>query len=444
MQTQPAALASAAEKTSLKTSGGASTVAPVRRSGAPPAMGAALVILLAVAVLVIIASIALSIKLYRMDVAMHWSHRDAIGFAGLVMLASLVVAAMLVGVAVGLIMLAHVARAARNTQASVDNLRGAINAARHDVVLRLNNLETSLASGGGLLQSHSSRLTTSDAPSIPAMTVTPVDELSSRLLVDLLSQLRDYSLMDETQRRSAAIRHWSQRKASLLEQFDLHLRDQNWLAADETIKELRAMLPEDPIGGELAARLHAQQQKVVERALEDAGERVRQAVGLGAWDQVEQVVRELQGRFPKDSAVQAFITQVRQEQASFYKEEFQNLLASLKDATEHRQWQRAVLFAQQLMDRYPDEKLVDRIRQDFSTLQSNADAQERQEEESLFKDLLQRQRFEEALEVANRIMDRFPHSASAEAVSKLLPKVIELVKQEKARRQQASGKEMNA
>ena len=83
------------------------------------------IILLAVAVLVIIASIALSIKLYRMDVAMHWSHRDAIGVAGLVMLASLVVAAMLVGVAVVLIMLAHVARAARNTQASVDNLRGA-------------------------------------------------------------------------------------------------------------------------------------------------------------------------------------------------------------------------------------------------------------------------------------------------------------------------------
>ncbi|NNM84575.1 MAG: hypothetical protein HKL96_02290 [Phycisphaerales bacterium] len=444
MQTQSAGSTSAAADTSMKASGGTSTGGSARPFGAPPAMGVTLVLLLAVAVLVIIASTALSIKLYRMDVAMHWSHRDAIGVAGLVMLASLVVAAILAGVAVVLLMLAHVARSARHTQASVDNLRGAINAARHDVVLRLANLETSLASGTGLAQSHSSRLSTTDAANIPAMTVTPVDELSSRLLVDLLSQLRDYSLMDDTQRKSVAIRHWSQRKASLLEEFDLQLRDQNWLAADETIKALRAMLPEDPIGGELAARLHAQQSMVVERALEDASERVRHAVGLGAWDQVEQLVRELQGRFPKDSAVQAFITQVRQEQTSFYREEFQNLLASLKEATEHRQWQRAVLYAQQLMDRYPDEKLVDRIRQDFSTLQSNADAQERQEEESLFKDLLQRQRFEEALEVANRIMDRFPHSASAEAVSKLLPKVIELVKQEKARRQQSSGKEMNA
>ena len=60
-------------------------------------------------------------------------------------------------------------------------------------------------------------------------------------------------------------------------------------------------------------------------------------------------------------------------------------------------------------------------------------AQERKEQEARFKDLLKRQRYEEALSVARIVIQRYPQSPTATELNKLLPRVEEMARQEAAR-----------
>jgi hypothetical protein len=57
----------------------------------------------------------------------------------------------------------------------------------------------------------------------------------------------------------------------------------------------------------------------------------------------------------------------------------------------------------------------------------------------LFKELLHRQRYEEAIGVARHLIDRFPGTSAAMELNKLLPKVEELSRQEQQKRAPAQA-----
>ncbi len=69
------------------------------------------------------------------------------------------------------------------------------------------------------------------------------------------------------------------------------------------------------------------------------------------------------------------------------------------------------------------------LRLDLPTLQENAAAHERKEQEELFKDLIKRQRYEEAISVARAVIQKYPNSPTATELNKLLPRVDEFRRQ---------------
>jgi len=117
---------------------------------------------------------------------------------------------------------------------------------------------------------------------------------------------------------------------------------------------------------------------------------------------------------------------VRREHEAFTREQISGLFQDLRSATDRKDWPRAVLLAQELISRYPDDPEISKLSADLPTLRENADAQERREEETLFKELLLSQRYDEALQVAQRVMNRFPGSPTAVELEKLVPKVRDL------------------
>ena len=58
-----------------------------------------------------------------------------------------------------------------------------------------------------------------------------------------------------------------------------------------------------------------------------------------------------------------------------------------------------------------------------------------------FKDLLNRHRYDECLAVAEKIIDAYPDSKAAAELNKMLPKLHELIRQDRLRRQQSAGTE---
>ncbi|MEI8196012.1 MAG: hypothetical protein WCI73_08900 [Phycisphaerae bacterium] len=254
-------------------------------------------------------------------------------------------------------------------------------------------------------------------------------------ILEILRQLRDLSMMNEGQRSQYAHAQFEKRKEGMLKQIERAIATSHWHVAEELIRELQRILPDDPIGAELAARVSSEKASRLHQDIEAARIQLRHLMSITAWPQAEEIITGLQQRYPDATDVEVLADELRHERTTFEAENLQRLFMDLKDATDHRQWRRAMAAAEELIRRYPNDKKVEKLRVDLPTIQENADAQERRELEAQFKDLLQRQRYEEAQDIAKRLIAKYPLSPAAAELNKLLPKVQELIAQEKAKRQ---------
>ncbi len=275
----------------------------------------------------------------------------------------------------------------------------------------------------------------SAAPPPPAAPLAQSDATTQ--ILEILTQLHDAALLTETQRQQWAAGILEKRKAALAAQVHAALHTQQWKPAANLIEKIRESLPGDPLADTLAQELTNQRAKQIQKELLDAQNKLRQLMAINAWDQVQQIADALESRYPDETSVQELMRQVRHEQQAWHRDGLAMLFGDYKDAVDHRQWVRACSLAQQVLERYPEDKLAEKIRGDLNTLRQNAEIQTRHELETQYADLIKRQRIEEAVAIAQRVLDAYPDSTTAREMQKHLPKLLEISKQEKARRQQS-------
>ena len=391
-----------------------------------------------VSLVVVLATVSGTIIFYRNAILAKMTHGTALQVAFLGGLLGVVLAAVLLALAGLLGVALRQARALRGIHNSLDRLRGRVDEAHRDLAGRLALLDESMrnaptAADGGRAEISDATVNTHGPES--------VDPAAGRQLVELLVQLREVALMNDQQRQALSDTYWKKKKVRLTESISHHIQRREWRRAGEYIDEMLAVDSSDPVAREFLQRVSDEKQAEVEQVVRDAKNQLGEWISIGEWDKVRDLLHRLSGHYAGEPAVTALVHQMRKEEHAARMDELQRLFATLKEATEHRQWQRACICARQLIQRYPDEKLVEQVRANLPTLEQNARIQECKEDEAMFQDLLHRQRYEEALEVANRMVEKFPESsAAAELTSRMIPKVRELARQEQLKRQQTSGK----
>jgi hypothetical protein len=264
-------------------------------------------------------------------------------------------------------------------------------------------------------------------------------EIPGMNIAGLLEELRDLELMDDQQRREVARRHWARRKETLFRALERSMSKGEWAAAQERLEELRRMLPGDPDVAQWQERITREQAARLEGDLVAARNQVRHSMSISAWEQAQDVVAGLQRKYPGAPEVLEIAANVEREREAFDRENTDRLFRDLADATEHRQWRRAVHVGEEIARRFPQDSRVEEIEQALPMMRDNAGVEERKEQEELFKDLLKRQRHEEALTVARGVIEKYPGSPAAVELMKLAPKVEEMIRVEQAKRQAAGA-----
>jgi len=249
----------------------------------------------------------------------------------------------------------------------------------------------------------------------------------------LLEQVRDLSLMDEFQRNRFAARHWARRKQIHTEAIERDVLVGDWRTAFARLDELQVVLPEDVQIAELRERVESEQNARLDEDLRNARTRVRTLISAANWQHAEDLVAALQNRYPGKAEPARLAEDVRREREAFDRETMERLFRDISAATSRHQWRQAILAVDEFIRRYPIDPRADALRLDLPMLQENAAAQERKEQESTFKDLLKRQRYEEAISVARNVIQKYPQSPTATELNKLLPRVEEMARQEAAR-----------
>lgn len=248
-----------------------------------------------------------------------------------------------------------------------------------------------------------------------------------------LDQLRDFSLMSDEQRQRYAARHWAHRKATHLEAIERDVLVGNWVTAFARLDELEIVLPGDAQVTEMRERVESEQVSRLDEDVRVARGRLHQLIGAGLWQQAEELAGAVQVKYPGKEEADRLAEDVRREREAWERESMERLFRDIAAASERRQWRQALLALEEFIRRYPLDPRAEALKLDLPRLQENAAAQERKEQEEHFKELLKRQRYEEALYVGRALIARFPQSATGTELSKMLPKVEELARQEAAK-----------
>jgi hypothetical protein len=292
----------------------------------------------------------------------------------------------------------------------------------------LEQLRTGMQSLDVALRIPSGTSTPARAPVIAKQTAA-LEEGTQPLLLDLLEQVRDSALMSDSQRQQLAAIHWSKRKSTLTESIERHMLSGSWAAARAQLEELLALMPQDAEVTTLADRVSGEYSARLSEDLHAAQSQLRHLLSIAAWQEANELVAGLENKYPQATDIEQMRAQINRERDTFERENKERILGELADATDRKQWRRAVLAVEEFIQRYPVDKLTERLRVDLVTLQENSLTHERKEQELLFKDLLKRQRYEEALTVAKGVIALHPNSPAAAELTKLLPKVEDLIRQ---------------
>jgi hypothetical protein len=249
----------------------------------------------------------------------------------------------------------------------------------------------------------------------------------------LLEQLCDLMLMDDAQRQRCGERHWARRKQTHLEAIEREVLIGDWGPAFARLDELRIVMPEDRQIAELRERVESEQTARLDEDVRNARGRLRQLMGSALWQEAEDLIMSLRDKYPGKGEIDRLGENVRQEREGWERDNMERLFKDIATATERRQWRQATLAVEEFIRRYPLDPRAEALRLDLPTLLENAAAQERKEQEEQFKDLLKRQRYDEAILTAKAAIAKYPQSATATELNRLLPKVEELARQEALR-----------
>ena len=221
--------------------------------------------------------------------------------------------------------------------------------------------------------------------------------LSSAVQQGALEQLRDLTLLDEKQRQRYAAAHWARRKASHLEAIEREVLVGDWRSAFRRLEELEIVLNDDGDVAAMRERVESEQAARLEEDLRIARARLRHLMGSAMWQQAEDLAESMQVKYPGKEDAARLSDEVRLEREAWERESMDRLFRDITVATERRQWRHAMLAVDEFIRRYPLDPRAEALRLDLPTLQENAAAHERKEQEEHFKDLLKKQRYDDAL-----------------------------------------------
>jgi tetratricopeptide (TPR) repeat protein len=243
---------------------------------------------------------------------------------------------------------------------------------------------------------------------------------------ELLRELRHLAMLNDTQRQELLSSTRRQRWEQFQAEVDRCIVRGLWAEADKGLAAFAAEFPADAQLQSLRARLAQERDHAMRPALRQLEERVEDLTAVGSWDRARALATQFVENYPDSRQAAELLARLNHNSEIARDESAQRLYQEIKSDVDRRHWRRALAGAQKLMEQFPGHRRAATIREQLATIAENAEIEERQELERSIQELVRAKQFAEAIDLAERLLDRFPASPQAESLQKLLPKMREL------------------
>lgn len=245
-------------------------------------------------------------------------------------------------------------------------------------------------------------------------------------LVLLLREVRDISLLSD-QQRQMRLQALGQAAISVLQRdVPQLLREHNWIEARRRVQEARERYPSLAEWDAFERQIEQMRTQVEAQDIDNAERQIADLESLGAWDRVSEVCNDLLHRHPTSQRANALVQRVRVQRSSVEAELRAKLMAQAQEATNSRDWRAALTAATSLIQRFPRTAEAAALTQQLPLLRENAEIQARQVLEHDYREHVKHHRFEDALRVAHDLINQYPGSKQAEILREQLPKLEEM------------------
>jgi len=244
-------------------------------------------------------------------------------------------------------------------------------------------------------------------------------------MVKLLEEMKDVSMLDETQRQIRRKQNQERRKSSRLEEAARFINAQAWQQADAVLQLLESLHPGD--ADVQACRVQLDNARISTQA--DVWDRLTRQVhdllALSRYSEALAAIMQFLEQFPAHTDGQQLALRIKQEQAIYVENTSSRLYDEIKSAVENRKWRTALDGIQNFLERFPDHPRANKIRQQIRVIQKNAEIEERHEQEHRIRELINSRQWGEAADLSEDLLQRFPDSPQAAYLTELLPKLRE-------------------
>ena len=247
----------------------------------------------------------------------------------------------------------------------------------------------------------------------------------------MIQELREFSLMSDQQKQARLKEHASHRKTALLQQAARLIEKKQWGRAEHLLASLDPDFPGDAEVAAARTSVAAGRNSVESGMYRQMRQSVDDAMAISNWDQALSAIQKFLDDFPGNPDGKALLTRVTRERDLYRENTAGRMYDEVKHEVERRSWRRAMAAAQRLLEKFPADQRTLKIRRQMKVIQDNAEIEERQEQEQRIQELIRAKRFQEAIEMSQDLLERFPLSPQAELLEELLPKLREMaMKQE--------------
>jgi tetratricopeptide (TPR) repeat protein len=233
-------------------------------------------------------------------------------------------------------------------------------------------------------------------------------------------------LLSDEQRGAKRERLQAGRFQEWADQFHRSLAERSFEQADQCLARLDAELPGDPRTDALRDELADARTDARADDLRQSREHVEGLMAVGRFDEAVRSAESAAGRHPDSDEAAELLARSRREAEAFNTERVRRLYDEVRRHAEARRWSDALAAARQLIDRHGQTGEAQLVSANLPTLEGNARLEEVRQLRDRIRDLLQRKRYRDALDLAREVIQRYPETAAAMELREQMGRLREL------------------
>jgi outer membrane protein assembly factor BamD (BamD/ComL family) len=251
-------------------------------------------------------------------------------------------------------------------------------------------------------------------------------------ITEVLHEIRELSLLSDEARRELLSSTLNDRKMQGARDVLELAAKQEWKEALRLLLSLESQFPTDNqviISRREFDRMHSSAEA---ESVTTTRDRVDQMLAAGEYDEAVIAATKLVENFPENVQAQALHARAARDREVAGDMGAQRMLDEVRHEVENHSWREALVKANFMLEKYPDNPRTDRLRRQLAAIQENAEIEERQAIEVQIHELIRNRQLREAISLGEGLLRKYPSSPQADSLESMLPRLKQLLAEDES------------